>query len=183
MPQRVRPQLGRKYKANQGKHAFDMSSLGLELESGATGMRLGLMGCLAALTLGDGGVAAAHHSFAMFDQSKSVPLIGTVHDFQWTNPHAFIDVDVPNAAGSVDLWKVELNSPNNLKRQGWKSSEMKPGDKVTVVIKPLRDGSKGGLFVSVQLPDGKFIGDPTQKGGGPINVPQLTAPPESSAAH
>ncbi len=112
-------------------------------------MRHGMMGCLAVLTLGYGGVAAAHHSFAMFDQSKKLPLKGTVHDFQWTNPHAFIDVDVPNATGSLDLWKVELNSPNNLKRQGWKSSQMKPGDKVAVVINPLRDGSKGGLFVAV----------------------------------
>ena len=147
-------------------------------------MKQRLAGCLAALALAYGGSAAAHHSFAMFDQTRSLPLKGTVHDFQWTNPHAFIDVDVPNADGSVELWKVELNSPNNLKRQGWKSSEMKPGDKVTVVIKPLRDGSKGGLFVSVTLPDGTFLGDPTQRGGGPINVPQLTAPPsEAPPAH
>ena len=145
-------------------------------------MRQGMKGCLAALALAYGGGAAAHHSFAMFDQSRSLPLKGTVHDFQWTNPHAFIDVEVPNAAGGVDLWKVELNSPNNLKRQGWKSTEMKPGDKVTVVIKPLRDGSKGGLFVSVTLPDGRIIGDPMQKGGGPINVPQLTAPPKDAPA-
>ncbi len=69
-----------------------------------------------------------------------------------TNPHAFIDVDVPNDAGGTDLWKVELNSPNNLKRQGWKSAQMLPGDKVIVVINPLRDGSKGGLFVAVTLP-------------------------------
>ena len=147
-------------------------------------MRHGITGCLAALALAYGAAAAAHHSFAMFDQTKSLPLKGTVHDFQWTNPHAFIDVDVANADGSVDLWKVELNSPNNLKRQGWKSSEMKPGDKVTVVIKPLRDGSKGGLFVSVTLPDGKVMGDATQKGGGPINVPPLTVPsPDSPAPH
>ncbi|HEY1899216.1 MAG TPA: DUF6152 family protein [Steroidobacteraceae bacterium] len=141
-----------------------------------------MMGCLAALTLAYAGVAAAHHSFAMFDQSKRLPLTGTVHDFEWTNPHAFIDVDVPNAAGTVDLWKVELNSPNNLKRQGWKSSEMKPGDKVTVVINPLRDGAKGGLFVAVTLPSGKVIGDPTRKGGGPINVPQISAPPANAPA-
>jgi hypothetical protein len=145
-------------------------------------MKPGLTGCLAALTLAYGGMAAAHHSFAMFDQSKQLPLTGTVHDFQWTNPHAFIDIDVPNAAGSIDLWKVELNSPNNLKRQGWKSSQMKAGDKVTVVINPLRDGTKGGLFVAVTLPDGKVMGDPTRRGGGPINVPQISAP-DAPAAH
>jgi Family of unknown function (DUF6152) len=145
-------------------------------------MKLRIVGCVAALTLAYGGVAAAHHSFAMFDQSKQLPLTGTVHDFQWTNPHAFIDIDVPNGAGSTDLWKVELNSPNNLKRQGWKSSEMKAGDKVTVVINPLRDGTKGGLFVAVTLPDGKVMGDPTRRGGGPINVPQISGP-DAPAAH
>jgi hypothetical protein len=146
-------------------------------------MKYAVTGCLAALTLAYGSVAAAHHSFAMFDQSKQLPLKGTVHDFQWTNPHAFIDVDVPNDAGGTDLWKVELNSPNNLKRQGWKSTQMSPGDKVTVVINPLRDGSKGGLFVAVTLPGGKIMGDPTRAGGGPINVPQITPPPGAPQVH
>lgn len=135
-------------------------------------MRLGLAGCLAAAALAASGAVLAHHSFAMFDQSRMVPLTGTVHDFQWTNPHAFIDVDVPNAAGGVDLWKVELNSPNNLERQGWHMHTVHPGDKVTVVINPLRDGAKGGLFVSVTLPNGRVLKDPTRKGRGPINVPQ-----------
>jgi hypothetical protein len=114
----------------------------------------------------------AHHSFAMFDQSKDVTLKGTVTEFQWTNPHAFIHIEVPGASGK-ELWQVELNSPNNLKRQGWKSTSVKAGDEVTMVIKPLRDGTKGGLFVSVKLPDGTMLGDPTRKNGsGPINVPQ-----------
>src|SRR5580658_6629470 len=153
-------------------------------ERGAAPMRHAMMGCLGVLALTLSGLAAAHHSFAMFDQSKQLPLKGTVHDFQWTNPHAFIDVDVPNTTGGIDLWKVELNSPNNLKRQGWKSSQMKTGDKVTVVINPLRDGSKGGLFIAVTLPDGKVMGDPTRARGGPINVPQIgTPPPDTPAAH
>ena len=70
----------------------------------------------------------AHHSFAMFDQSKQVTLKGTVREFQWTNPHAWIHLDVPTADGLKDTWQVELNSPNNLKRQGWKSASIKPGD-------------------------------------------------------
>ena len=134
-------------------------------------MRIAVAGCFAAAALAIACAASAHHSFAMFDQSKQLPLTGTVREFQWTNPHAFIHIDVPNTEGSSDLWKVELNSPNNLKRQGWKSSELKPGDKVTVVINPLRDGSKGGLFVSATLADGKILGDPTRARGGPINVP------------
>ena len=113
----------------------------------------------------------AHHSFAMFDQSKQLTLKGTVSDFQWTNPHAWIHLDVPNPNGVKDRWQVELNSPNNLKRQGWKSSSIKPGDQVTLVLNPLKDGSKGGLFVSITLPDGTVLGDPTRARGGPINVP------------
>jgi hypothetical protein len=117
------------------------------------------------------GHAFAHHSFAMFDQSKDVTLKGTVTEFQWTNPHAFIHIEVPGSSGAKDQWQVELNSPNNLKRQGWKSTSVKVGDEVTLVIKPLRDGSRGGLFVSVKWPDGRVLGDPTRSGGGPINVP------------
>lgn len=113
----------------------------------------------------------AHHSFAMFDQSKQLTLKGTVSEFQWTNPHAWIHLDVPNPNGVKETWQVELNSPNNLKRQGWKSSSVKPGDQVTLVLNPLKDGSKGGLFVSITLPDGTVLGDPTRARGGPINVP------------
>jgi len=66
-----------------------------------------------------------------------------------------------------------LNSPNNLKRQGWKSDALKTGDKVTVVLNPLRDGKSGGLFISVTLPDGTILGDPTRHGDAPINVPTV----------
>jgi len=115
----------------------------------------------------------AHHSFAMFDQTKEVKLVGTVKEFQWTNPHAFIHVEVPVAGGGTETWDIELNSPNNLKRQGWKPTSLKAGDKVTVMANPLRDmaGHKGGLFIAVTLPDGSVLGDQTRAGGGPINVP------------
>ena len=113
--------------------------------------------------------AAAHHSFAMFDQTKTVVLKGTVTEFQWTNPHSFIEMDVPGAGGKTDHWGIELNSPNNLTRQGWKSTSLKPGDKVVLLMNPLRDGSKGGLFVSVMLPDGKVLGDPTRTPGTATN--------------
>lgn len=118
------------------------------------------------------GAAFAHHSFAMFDQTKVVTLKGVVREFQWTNPHAFIHIEVANDSGGKEMWQVELNSPNNLKRQGWKSTSVKAGDAVTLVLNPLRDGSKGGLFVSVKLSDGSTLGDPTRAGGGPINVPK-----------
>lgn len=135
-------------------------------------MRIGLAATFAVASLVWAAAALAHHSFAMFDQSKMLPLKGTVHDFQWTNPHAYIDLDVPDVHGNIALWKIELNSPNNLERQGWHIHTLLPGDKVTVVINPLRDGQKGGLFVSVKLPSGRVIVAGTHhKHGGPINVP------------
>jgi hypothetical protein len=113
-----------------------------------------------------------HHSFAMFDRDKEVTLVGTVREFQWTNPHAFIEMDVPDSKGAAEKWSIELNSPNNLTRQGWKSSMLKPGDKISLTMNPLRDGKKGGLFVSVVLPDGKVIKDPTRRQLPPPEPPK-----------
>jgi Family of unknown function (DUF6152) len=126
-----------------------------------------LAGCLTMMP------ALSHHSFAMFDQSKQVSVKGVVKEFQWTNPHAFIRVEVTDK-DTTEIWDVELNSPNNLKRQGWTSQSVKAGDNVVVVLNPLRDLShKGGLFVAVTLPDGTVLGDATRVGGGPINVPNV----------
>jgi len=128
--------------------------------------RRALAGALAlAAGAGGAGAALAHHSFAMFDQTRQVTVTGTVKEFQWTNPHAFIEVE--DAQGK--LWSVELNSPNNLRRQGWTRTAMKAGDHVTVVLNPLRDGKPGGLFNAVTLPGGKVLGNP--KPTAPINVP------------
>jgi hypothetical protein len=113
------------------------------------------------------GPTFGHHSFAMFDSSKETSLQGTVKEFQWTNPHSFIELTTSNDAGGTDLWSIELNSPNNLKRQGWKSTSIKAGDKVRLMFNPLRDGRKGGLFISVTLPDGTVLGDPTRRGAPP----------------
>jgi hypothetical protein len=130
--------------------------------------------CVLAACLALAGGAAAHHSFAMFDQSKPVTLVGTVREFQFTNPHAFIELTAPAAAGGAATdWSIELNSPNNLRRQGWSRDSLKPGDKVTVVINPLREARNGGLFVFATLADGKTLGDPNQGRSGPINSPGL----------
>jgi Family of unknown function (DUF6152) len=113
--------------------------------------------CLGALLLVTASAASAHHSFAMFDRSKEMTLVGVVEEFQWTNPHSWIELDVTNENGSVDKWSLELNSPNNLARQGWKSTSVKPGDKITVILWPLRSGEKGGLFISLTLPNGQVL--------------------------
>jgi len=98
--------------------------------------------------------AAAHHSFAPFNMETEKTISGTVKKFDWTNPHTWIWVDVANDKGGVDTWGIEGMSPNFLGRRGWTKNSLKPGDKVTIVIRPLRDGSPGGMFVRATLADG-----------------------------
>ncbi len=102
--------------------------------------------------------AYVHHSGAMFDMTKKVTVSGTVIDFHWTNPHSTFKVSVPNKDGTTSVWAVEMNSPNNLVRVGWKKTTIKPGDKVTVTVRPLRDGTPGGQYVSIVLPNGTTLG-------------------------
>jgi Family of unknown function (DUF6152) len=99
----------------------------------------------------------AHHSGAMFDNKTSVTLTGTVKAFQWTHPHCWIQVLVPGAQGPTE-WSVEMGSPSQLYRGGWKQGTVKPGDTITVAVHPMRDGTKGGLFVSAVGKDGKPLG-------------------------
>jgi hypothetical protein len=103
-------------------------------------------------------LAYAHHSFAMFDMSKNVTLVGTVKDFQWTNPHVWIDllVDDP-AGGQAALWEIEGGSTAVLARGGWKRDSMKAGDKVSLVMHPLKQGNNGGTLVSASV-NGEEIG-------------------------
>ena len=115
--------------------------------------------------------AAAHHSFAMFDQTKVVTLEGTVRQFQWANPHAFIELDV-TARGQTKRWAIELNSPNNLTRQGWRRSSLKPGERITVRIAPLRNGNPGGLFLDLRKADGTVLDSGLPKDGSAVNVPR-----------
>jgi len=101
--------------------------------------------------------AFAHHSFAMFDHTRSVTLKGTVAKFQWTNPHAYIELDVAEPDGKVNHFTIECTSINMLQRQGWRSTAIKAGDKVTAVVSPLLDGQPGGLLLEVTLPDGRTL--------------------------
>ncbi len=104
------------------------------------------------------GQALAHHSGAMFDMTKTVTISGTVQEFNWTNPHSSFKVLVANSAGTEDVWAVEMGGPNNLVREGWKRTSLKPGDKVTVTVRPLRDGVPGGAYVGIVLADGTSLG-------------------------
>jgi len=112
---------------------------------------------LAALA-GSAAPALAHHSFAMFDREREVVLTGTVKEFQWTNPHTWLQLNVPGPQGTVTEWSIEGLSTGTLSRQGWKPRSFKPGDKVTVKVYPMKDGSAGGSFIGATLPDGSTLG-------------------------
>ena len=112
------------------------------------------------------GSVLAHHSFAMFDQSKTVTLQGTVKDFRWSNPHVFIQLLVKNEDGVDEEWSIEMTSPEHLARVGWKPGTLKPGDKITLNIHPMHDGTKGGQYLSGIGPDGQpLIGAPQPSQG------------------
>ena len=114
----------------------------------------------AALALIYAAPALAHHSFAMFDADKKVTLEGTVKEFQWTNPHSWILMTV----GS-DQWAIEMGAPGGLARQGWVPKTLTPGMKITAIIHPLKDGTHGGQFMAVTLPDGTLKGNPNGAAG------------------
>ena len=111
--------------------------------------------------------AVAHHSTAMFEPEKRVTLSGTITDFQWTNPHAWIQVTVAGADGKPAPWSFECGSPNTLSRQGWKPSTLKPGDPVTIVANPMKDGTSAGLMYTVTLADGRVLGPGAQAAAQP----------------
>jgi hypothetical protein len=102
--------------------------------------------------------AQAHHSFAMFDQEKTISISGTVKEFEWSNPHAWIHLTATDeATGRPVDWAFEMGSVGQIAAQGWKSDSIKPGDKITVNGHPLRDGSRGGQYRSVKFADGSTI--------------------------
>ncbi len=111
---------------------------------------------VAILALTAARIAAAHHTYAMFDSMKSVTLSGTLREFQWTNPHCFIQVLV-SGQGAPAEWSIQMDSPQALYRRGWRPRTLKPGDKISVVIRPTRDGSRSGRYVSGTGPDGKAL--------------------------
>jgi uncharacterized protein DUF6152 len=104
-----------------------------------------------------GAPALAHHSTAAFDMDKTIEITGTVEDFQWTNPHTWTNVKVEGGDETAGIYGLEGMSPNYLGRNGWTKSTLKPGDKVTFQVHPLKDGRKGGFMVAVKMPDGTLL--------------------------
>ena len=119
-------------------------------------MRFKALIIAAVATLAFGVPASAHHSFAMFDNEKSMTVQGQVKEFEWTNPHSWLRVMVIDQnTGKPLLWVFELSSPARLATLGMHSNSLKPGDAVSVNFHPLKDGTRGGQFVQATLPDGK----------------------------
>ena len=101
--------------------------------------------------------AGAHHSYSMFDMTKTIELEATVTQFKWQNPHSFILADVA-APGGKESWAIEMTAPANLVQEGWKRTSLKTGDKVKLYVHPLRSGAKGGSYVGVRLANGSKLG-------------------------
>jgi hypothetical protein len=112
--------------------------------------------------------AFAHHSFAAFDITTQKTVTGTVHKVDWTNPHIWLWIDVANDRGTTDTYGFEGMSPNFLARRGWTRTTLKVGDKITINYRPMKDGSKGGMFMTGQA-NGKALSmmggtdDPSQQ--------------------
>ena len=112
--------------------------------------------------------ASAHHAFAAeFDAKKEIKVSGTITKLEWTNPHAWLYVDVKDGSGKVTNWSFELGSPNGLVRLGWRRSSLKEGDQVTIEGFLAKDGSNTANAHSVTLPDGRkvFAGSQGPDGG------------------
>lgn len=107
--------------------------------------------------------ASAHHSFAAYDNKKSVTLKGVVKEFQWTNPHSWIVLYAKDEAGKASEWRVETSSPAQLGRRGWKRSSVKVGDNISIVIHPLLKGGNVGSMVNTTI-NGALVGDPDAPG-------------------
>lgn len=125
--------------------------------------------------LGASAPAWVHHSGAMFDSAKEQTITGTITEFNWVNPHSSFKVSVKGADGADVVWAIEMNAPQNLVRQGWKRTTLKNGDKVSVVVHPLRDGAPGGSFVAITLADGTKLG-----GSGPGQSDAYPAQPAAA---
>ncbi len=112
---------------------------------------------VASLIAGGTSVALAHHSAAIFDATQTKIITGTVKKFDYSNPHTWVWLDVTDEKGQVETWGVEGMSPNFLNRRGWTRNTLKPGDKLSITIRPMKDGQKAGMWLKGQRPDGEVL--------------------------
>jgi hypothetical protein len=113
--------------------------------------------------------AAAHHSFASFDATRQITFTGTVTQFQWTNPHVYIEMDTKDEDGAARRWLIECANTTILNRVGWKWNMIKTGDQISVIVAPLRNGDPAALLKRVRLADGSEYDN-----GGPAGPATIT---------
>ena len=100
--------------------------------------------------------ARAHHSFAPYETTQQIKLTGVVSEYRWGNPHVYFEIDAPDASsGQTRHWLIECASTSILNRAGWKFNMLKPGDTVTVIVSPLRNGDPAALLKQITLADGR----------------------------
>jgi hypothetical protein len=103
------------------------------------------------------GVAFAHHGTASYDMNTEVTLTGTVKDWTFENPHSWLWLNLTSPNGAAEEWSIESAPPNYLTRQGWSATTLKPGEKLTVLISPLRRESKRGILLEVKRSNGEVL--------------------------
>jgi len=128
-----------------------------------THLKRAILSGLAALALFTATASiAAHHSFVAFNMNDEKTVTGNVNKVEWTNPHIWIWIDVPDEKGGKALYGFEGMSPNYLERRNWTRTTLKVGDKITVSFRPLRNGENGGMFMTGKMETGKIL---TMQGG------------------
>jgi hypothetical protein len=101
--------------------------------------------------------ALAHHSFAPYEPQKQIKFSGVVTEFSWGNPHVYIQMDADGTGGEKRTWLIECANPGILNRVGWKFNMIKPGDKITVIVAPLRNGDPAALLKQITFADGRKL--------------------------
>ena len=100
----------------------------------------------------------AHHSLTVeFDITKTVTISGVITEMKWTNPHAWLYIDVKDEKGQTQNWAVEFASPNSLYRRGWRQTDLPPKSAITITGYPSRDNSRTMTSTDVKLPDGRTL--------------------------
>ena len=123
----------------------------------------------AVLCVGATGPAFAHHSFLSYEPNVQIRFTGIVTNYEWTNPHVYIELDVPDEEGGTKHWLIEGANPGILNRVGWKWNMIGVGDEISVIVSPLRNGESGALLKAVRLADGTIFSN-----GGPAGPARLS---------
>jgi hypothetical protein len=129
-----------------------------ELVNICSGRRVWMLASMMVIALAASAPGRAHHSFSMFDREHPVTISGTIREFQWVNPHTWVQILVPTPGKAKPVeWGIEGRSPNVLARRGWQRTTLMPGAKVKLVVYPLLDGTPGGAIVRVIFADGREL--------------------------